>query len=238
MKCLRVGLLIFAILSASQAWGFACRSYQDRNEIDIRGLIGRVGPQNNDENDGKKLIADCPEGVIDFAKPTTYFFSSPGGNIDQVREYAAELKAKLKTAKETSNIVPIVVVDTECQSACIPILSSLNRLAGQGAIRLIIDRKTILGFHGCSDHEAGAPEDDEGVYSSQGTARYLTNWTMLGGSADWIRTNYQFFETATLTQMNPEDGRLADSDLVNHAEIIATNTGLLIPLAAVSSATP
>lgn len=210
MTCFK--FLFFAIigLCSSQSWAFACSAYADHNSVVINGVIG-----------DRELIEKCPEGVLNPSNPTMFFISSPGGNIDKILAVTEELRTAFQGAYDLSHIVPTVVVYEQCESACIPILSALNIMAQNGQIRLIVDRRTIIGFHGCSDH---ANADDPGHYSVDGTKRYLDFWKMQGGNRAWIDAFYrEFFTSEIIHEMRATNSRLLGANLLNYAEIADTS---------------
>lgn len=208
MKILSVIVLLLVGFCANQAFAFACRSYPDRNEIDIKGFIGH-----------KQIpfISDCPLDVIDPRKPAVYFLSSEGGDIDKINVVVRQLRSLLRKSLELSGVAPTVVVHEQCQSACIPVLSALNKMAKENKISLVVDPNTIIGFHGCSDRAAGSSEDDPGVFSVAGTARYITYWQTWGGNIDWVVQYWDFFDSADLHQMKIGDPRLEGANLVEYA---------------------
>lgn len=210
MTYLKIIFLVIVGVCAGQAWAFACNSYPDHNSVVIKGVIGE-----------EHLIPRCPDGVMNPKNPTIFFFSSPGGNIDKIIQFTEDLREQLQGAYEMSHAIPTVVIYNQCESACIPVLSALNLMAKAGQIRLIVDRMTIMGFHGCSDH---ANKEDPGHYSVEGTQRYINYWIYQGGNKAWIDAFYdQFFNSEKIREMRPTNSRLAGASLLNYAEIADTS---------------
>jgi|GEM_PF-3619664 len=211
MTYIKILLFAFVATSASQAWAFACNSYPDHNSIDIHGVIGGE----------TALIPRCPGGVLNPRNPTIFFLSSPGGNIDKVIQFVADLQAEIQGAYELSNAIPTVVIRNQCESACVLVLSALNRMAKAGQIRLLVDRRTIIGLHGCSVH---ADAEDPGHYTVEGTRRYLGYWVYLGGNQAWIDAYYeQLFTSEKIREMHPNDRRLSGARLLDYAAITDTS---------------
>jgi hypothetical protein len=214
MTYLRLFLLAIVATCASQAWAFACNSYPDHNSIDIHGVIGQKDTP---------LIPRCPNGTINPNNPTTFLLSSPGGNIDKIIQFVADLQAQIQGAYELSHAIPTVVVHNQCESACVLVLSALNRMAKDGQIHLLVDRRTIIGLHGCSVH-ADADATDPGHYTVEGTQRYLSYWIYLGGNQAWIDAYYeQLFTSEKIREMHPNDRRLSGSRLLDYASITDTS---------------
>lgn len=149
-----------------------------------------------------------------LSKPSVFYFSSQGGYIDHINGFVWEMKGLFKKAREYSGVLPTMVIHTECQSACIPILTGFNQLAKQNLIALFVEPNTIIGFHCCSDKY-----DTELVFTVEGTKRYLGYLEKLGCSREWIEANRDLFASPTITEFNPTDKRLAQSGILDFATI-------------------
>jgi hypothetical protein len=207
MKNLKVAALVLIGFCASHAQAFACRSYANHNEVYISDVVVNEG-----------AIPKCPAGTTDPALTTYFFLSSPGGYIDHIKTVVSDLRKELDSSFETSQVTPTVIVQSHCESACIPILSALNKMAAEGFIHLVVDRHTILGFHGCSDPDSANPNAGK-HFSIEGTQRYHKIWKTQGGNPEWIDLNAAFFESDKIHELKPDDPRLWGSQILDYAEI-------------------
>jgi hypothetical protein len=202
---IRLIALLLILFSAQYASAFTCTFFPDHTEVNITNM--------EDTN----LTRPCPGLVgIHENNPVVILFSSPGGLIDHIGTIVDGIRENVIAARRVTGHVPTFVINAQCDSACIPILSGLNRMAGEGLIDLVIDPNTEIGFHGCSDQYAG---DSHKFYSPEGTSRYLGYLVNQGGSRDWIQRHRYLFGSDTLTIYSPVDPDLRDSGILSNARI-------------------
>lgn len=199
--------VVFFGLISMNAFAYSCADHKEYTEIRIDGIEDR------------RPEKSCGDNLKDMlSKPAVFYFSSPGGYIDHIHDFVDELKGMFESARKYSGTLPTMVVHTECQSACIPILSGFNQLAKKNLIALFIEPNTVIGFHGCSDNYE---EEPKLRFTVEGTDRYLGYLESLGCSRAWIEANRSLFATATITEFKPTDERLTHSGILDYAIISA-----------------
>jgi hypothetical protein len=209
---LRALIFILGLFLTPRAFGFACEYYGDHNEIELKGEI-------QDLHIGRT----CPDGLERILqKPTVFFLTSIGGNIERIVRLAVEFRRVAVMAYEHSGVLPTVIVKEHCSSACLPVLASLNRLSEEGLIHLIVAHNTLLGFHGASKQFAGSTSKN---YTREGTIRYLGYFQRMGGRANWIRQHKAYFRSAKLTELYPDVNwaNLHGANLIDHARVMNLN---------------
>lgn len=205
MQKIKYLAVVFFGLISVDAFAYTCISRADHMEIRINGFEDRH-PESSCGDNLREMLS----------KPAVFFFHSPGGYIDHINDFVAEMTGLFDKARNYSGVLPTMVVHTECQSACIPILSGFNQLAKQNLISLYVEPNTVIGFHGCSDNYA---EEPKLRFSIEGTERYLGYLANLGGRPEWIEANRGLFATADMTTFSPSDKRLATSGILDYASI-------------------
>jgi hypothetical protein len=205
MQLFRTLTFIVILFSAHRALGLTCRDFSDHAEVTISDM------------EDTKVGADCPTGVAPFMrKPLTFFFTSYGGNIDHINHIVNEMKTVMTKAQRESGFAPVVVITEACMSACIPILAGFNQMAKEKIITLVIDSKTSIGFHGCSDVY---DEEPKLRFTVEGTNRYLKYLAMNGGSTEWISRHMDLFASPRIREFSPTAPDLQDSGIFEYAEI-------------------
>ena len=116
--------------------------------------------------------------------------------------------------------MPVVLVREACFSACVPVLASLNRLAKEHVIDLVIDTNATIGFH-------GAHEIVGGRYSPIGTISFLDIFMSMGGRMEWFLKNADLFESNQLIQFLSIDSTLKGSGILESAVIGDTDYWLM-----------
>lgn len=217
MKILILFSLLSLLLGATPVFAFVvCHNYQDFAEVKMNGKVGTEEFYKTNE------VSECING-----KPLVVYVTSKGGYIDKIDEFLRDFRPLMIEAKEKSGVTPVVVVKDECSSACIPILSGLNRMMRERTVHLIVDRKAYIGFHGCSD-EVKVKKETQGVttteihlvFTEAGTQRYLQYLEDYGGSREWIERHANLFKTSDVKYFKPDDSEITQSQIISDAQII------------------
>lgn len=153
-----------------------------------------------------------------FKNKTRIVITSPGGNPNGVRPL---MDWFIREIQELGG-QPEVIVRDQCASSCLGILSTLNYLARSGAIRLILDRNLILGFHGCANL-------GQGKYSKSCTKEMVKYQLIHGVSHEWMMDNIELYARPNLeyiVNVSVTDPRLKGSRLINYG-VLRKNTRTL-----------
>ena len=217
MKILGLFSFLSLLLGATPVFAYVvCHDYYDFAEVKMNGKIGK------EEFFSNKEVSECING-----KPLVVYITSKGGYIDKIDEFLREFRPLMIDAKEKSGVTPVIVVKGECSSACIPILSGLNRMMRERTVHLIVDRNANIGFHGCSD-EVKVQKETQGVITTEthlvftevGTKRYLRYLEDYGGNREWIERHEDLFKTSAVTYFKPDDSEITQSQIISNAQII------------------
>lgn len=144
-------------------------------------------------------------------------FSSQGGNPHALTALVTWFKSQLRGAK------PTFIVRRQCASTCIGFLATLNNMAGKGHLKLIIDSKTHIGFHGCWNL-------DKQIYEHKCTVEMIRYLSSQGMESRWLNDHQDNFHRPTkeyIVNYKAEDAGLRDSGLMNHASIEPLTANLL-----------
>lgn len=126
-----------------------------------------------------------PLPPIELTDSSEIFIRSPGGNPNGPVWIINWLTMQL----DRTRAVPTVYVFDRCESACVVLLTALNKLADQHRIQLILSSALVVGFHGSII--------DENTYTTpdQGQIAQIREY---GGNGIWLEQHKSYFTRPTV----------------------------------------
>lgn len=146
---------------------------------------------------------------LKLREPTRIFITSKGGNPHGVEPMVKWLISEFGQ----TNHKPTVIFRRACESSCIGLLAAMNQLVRYGMIELILDSKTLLGFHGCSTNS---------VFNKECTAKFIKEHIRYGVKRSWISQNlylYSYPKAGFIVQPKVRDPIFKNSNLFHYALI-------------------
>jgi hypothetical protein len=135
--------------------------------------------------------------------PTAIFLSSPGGFGELMASYAKAIVEPSNELLRRHNLYNILVVNDECSSACVILMSHVTNSRNPKALKMMIAPDSKFGFHSPVDMQNGSIVSIRDQAEREARIRIQIGLLAAGGvKEDWLKRNEALLRSARMTFVN------------------------------------
>lgn len=198
-SALKTAIVLFLALAAQTGSAMTLYFSQDDDDGHAYIIANDAMLKESDASKMRKFLDQQAERGV----PTAIFLSSPGGFGELMASYAKALVEPSNELLRRHNLYNILVVNDECSSACVILMSHITNTRNPKALKMMIAPDSKFGFHSPVDMQNGSIVSIRDQAEREARIRIQIGLLAAGGvKEDWLKRNEPLLRSATMTFVN------------------------------------